>query len=218
MSEIINTYSQKNPWKVIPMERSEFYSEEVSRSRNGLTPERYIEVIHIFLFNEHGELIIQKRSKEKNHNPNLLDKSIGWHVQHGDAPNLSSMIETIQELQTPSIVLNTQSDFLRTYAVLKDYISTSAVLQYIDTRDSISLKVIGKEIVPIWNRIHTYFGIYGWRVKNIDKEAKWILYYSLEDLAEEIQDHPEIFTHDLSDALIRYSGAMNEFLLSIWLK
>lgn len=59
------------------MERSEFYSEEVSRSRNGLTPERYIEVIHIFLFNEHGELIIQKRSKEKNHNPNLLDKSIG---------------------------------------------------------------------------------------------------------------------------------------------
>lgn len=70
-------------------------------------------------------------------------------MQHGDAPNLSSMIETIQELQTPSIVLNTQSDFLRTYAVLKDYISTSAVLQYIDTRDSISLKVIGKEIVPI---------------------------------------------------------------------
>ncbi len=218
MSEIIHTYTVQNPWMMIPQDRNDFYAEEFVRWKNGWTPERYIEVVYIFLFNEHGELIIQKRSKEKTHNPNLLDKSVGWHVQYGDTPNLTAMIETIQELQTPSIVLHTPSDFLRTYEVLKNYITTSALLQYIDTRDSISQKIIGNEIVSIWNRIHTYFGIYGWRVKNVDKEAKWILYYSLEDLTEEIELHPEIFTYDLCDALIRYSGDMNQFLASVWLK
>lgn len=117
-------------------------------------------MVHIFLFNEHGELIVQKRSKEKQHNPNLLDKSIGGHVQNGDNPNLTAMIETIQELQTPSIVLNTESDFARTYSVLQEYITTSVILQYIDTLDILSRKVIDGKVVSIGNRVHTYFGIY----------------------------------------------------------
>ncbi len=218
MSEIINTYRLDNPGKVIPMSRASFYDEEISRSNRWLPPVKYIEVVHIFLFNEHGELIVQKRSKEKQHNPNLLDKSIGGHVQNGDNPNLTAMIETIQELQTPSIVLNTESDFARTYSVLQEYITTSVILQYIDTLDILSRKVIDGKVVSIGNRVHTYFGIYAWRVKNVDKEAKGILYYSLDDIREEISVQPEIFTHDLQVALVRYDERIKNFLLKLWLR
>jgi NUDIX domain len=105
MPEIINIHTRENPGKSTPYDRSLFYDEEILRSRSGLPVMRYVEVIHVFLFTESGELIVQKRSKEKRHNPNLQDKSIGGHVQYGDNPNLTAMIEAIQELQVPSIVL-----------------------------------------------------------------------------------------------------------------
>jgi isopentenyldiphosphate isomerase len=101
------------------------------------------------LLNEHGELIIQKRAKTKNHNPNLLDKSIGGHVQYGDSPNLTAMIETIQELQTPSIVLENRADFERTLDVLRAYTATTAVMQYIETIDFISSKYIQNKLISL---------------------------------------------------------------------
>ena len=70
------------------------------------------------MFNSYGEMIIQKRSFDKNHNPGLLDKSIGGHVQFGDTPDYTAMVETIQELQTPSIVLKNENDFVKTFHLL----------------------------------------------------------------------------------------------------
>jgi isopentenyldiphosphate isomerase len=35
-----------------------------------------VSIVDIILFNESGELIIQKRAKHKNHNPGLLDKTV----------------------------------------------------------------------------------------------------------------------------------------------
>jgi isopentenyldiphosphate isomerase len=212
MSELINIYTKGWSTKANSLDRATFYHEEIERAKQWLKPERYIEVVHIYLFNEHGELIIQKRSKEKAHNPKLLDKSIGGHIQSGDSPNLTAMIETIQELKTPSIVFENQAEFMRTYSVLKHYISTSALLEYIGTEDIISSKLLWWKIVPIGNRVHTYFGIYAGMVKNIDRESRWILYYSLEDLIEEMEENPGIFTNDLHDALTVYRNRMKEFL------
>lgn len=160
MSEIINIYTRENPGKSIPFERSLFYDEEIQRSKSGLPVVRYIEVVNIFLFTESGELIIQKRSKEKRHNANLLDKSIGGHVQNGDSPNLTAMIETIQELQVPSIVLGNNTDFMRTFSVLSKYINTSALLEYVSSEYMDSEKIFDGEKVTIGNLAHIYFGIY----------------------------------------------------------
>jgi hypothetical protein len=77
MSEIIKIFTKDAPHKSLPYERDVFYAEEFEQSQKGIEISRYIEVVFVFLFNEHGELIVQKRSKTKNHNPNLLDKSIG---------------------------------------------------------------------------------------------------------------------------------------------
>ena len=110
MAETVNTFLLKNPFELIPMDRKDFYDEQVSEYKENGEPTRAIEVVSILLFNSHGEMIIQKRSFDKNHNPGLLDKSIGGHIQSGDTADYTVMVETIQELQTPSIVLKDKND------------------------------------------------------------------------------------------------------------
>ncbi len=65
MPEMIKIYIRENPGKATPVERATFYREEIARSQAGLRVERFVEVIYVFIFTEVGELIIQKRSKEK---------------------------------------------------------------------------------------------------------------------------------------------------------
>jgi hypothetical protein len=79
------------------MDRDDFYAEQIALAESGKLTNKYVEVVNVFLFTEHGELIVQKRSREKKHNANLLDKSMGGHVRCGDTPSLTAMIETVQE-------------------------------------------------------------------------------------------------------------------------
>ncbi len=215
MSEIINTYSFAHQEQLIPMDRDEFYAEQIALAESGKPTNKYVEVVHAFLFTEHGELIIQKRSREKKHNSNLLDKSMGWHVRCWDTPSLTVMVETVQELQTPSIVLNTKIDFLKTYKMLEWYLTTTAILQYIATIDVIMERLIDKKTMHIGNRAHIFFWVYGGKVKNVDREAKGILYYSLDDLVEEMKEFPETFTQDMHFYIKNYLPAMREFLATI---
>lgn len=215
MSEIINTYSFAQQEQLIPMNRDVFYAEQIAYAESWKIPDKYVEVVNVFLFNEHGELIVQKRSRDKKHNPNLLDKSMGGHIKCGDTPSLTVMVETVQELQTPSIVLNTKIDFLKTYKTLEQYLSTTAILEYITTIDSVIPKIIQGKSVPIGNRTHVFFGIYGGKVKNVDREAKGILYYWLDDLLEEMRDFPETFTQDMHYYMSQYIEDMRDFLASV---
>ena len=41
--------------------------------------------VHVFLFNEQGEMLIQKRSADRTSSPSLLDCSISEHVQAGES-------------------------------------------------------------------------------------------------------------------------------------
>lgn len=215
MSEIINTYSLSHQEHLIPMDRDEFYAEQIALAEEWKWANKYVEVVHAFIFTEHGQLIIQKRSREKKHNPNLLDKSMGGHIRSGDTPSLTVMIETVQELQTPSIVLNNQADFLKVYKMLEWYLNTTAILQYIGTFDIITDRLIEKKMIHIGNRAHLFFWVYGGKVKNVDGEAKGILYYSLDDLLEEMRDFPDTFTQDLHFYVKNYLPAMREFLTTI---
>lgn len=139
------------------MERDDFYTEQIALAESGQPTNKYVEVVNVFLFTEHGELIVQKRSREKKHNPNLLDKSMGGHVKCGDTPSLTAMIETVQELQTPSIVLNNKIDFIKTYRTLETYLTTTAIIEYVSTIDVVLPKLINGKIVQVGNRTHIFF-------------------------------------------------------------
>ena len=82
MSEYINTYDLNEPYQVIPMERQSFYDEQIKIYRETGKPNKSVDVVNVILFNESGEMIVQKRASHKRHNPNLLDKSIGGHVNN----------------------------------------------------------------------------------------------------------------------------------------
>ncbi len=62
--------------------------------------------VHIFVFNQHGQLFLQKRSMQKDLNPGLWDTSAAGHVDAGEdydscAPReLSEELGVVTELQS----------------------------------------------------------------------------------------------------------------------
>ncbi|MCX6757362.1 MAG: NUDIX domain-containing protein [Candidatus Nomurabacteria bacterium] len=212
MSEIINTYSLDNPYNMIPMDRGEFYREQVEIFKKEGKATKAVEIVNILIFNSHGELIIQKRSFNKAHNAGLLDKSVGGHIKNGDTPDYTVMVETIQELQTPSIVLKDQEDFNKTYLLLKDYLETIAIISHLHTGLISPIKIVNNEKIPIANKVHIYMGVYDGRIRPVDREAKGILFYSLAELESEMQKTPEVFTDDLHLIMKQFKDEIKNFV------
>lgn len=212
MSETINTRKMNDLAHVIHMDRVKFYKDQIENYKSGKKPEFAVDIVDIFLFNEHGELFLQKRSKDKAHNAGLIDKSMGGHVQHGDSPEYTAMVETVQELQVPSIALNKKDEFEKTYRTLEKYLSTVAVLKPITKRAYIFNKLINGVEIPVANFVHLYFGVYGGPIKTVDREAVGILQYSLEDLEQELKQFPNTFTHDLMKLFAEHKEDLFEFV------
>jgi hypothetical protein len=122
------------------------------------------------------------------------------------------MIETVQELDVPSFVVQHNDSFERYYALLQPYLSTIALLKFIDCKTHVLMNKFDGELLPISKRNHLYFGFYNGKAKNNDKEAKGILYYQLDELLAEIEENPTAFTHDLVFFLTRYKNEVAEFL------
>lgn len=54
--------------------------------------------VHVWLCNEHGELLLQKRAPDKDSNPNLWDVSAAGHISAGDTSLRAALRETREEL------------------------------------------------------------------------------------------------------------------------
>lgn len=212
MSEIINSYPIDNPNKLLPMDRKKFYEQQVEAFKKDGHPSYSVEVINVFLFNESWEIILQKRSNKKTHNPNILDKAVGWHIVNGDSADFTVMLETVQELQVPSIVLRSRSDFLKTYSLLKDYINSTSIIEHLTTDIFHLSKNINKEKIIIANKTHLYMWVYGWSIKNVDKEAKWVLFYDIDELFEEFEQFPDLFTEDIKFYFKKYEVDIRNFI------
>jgi isopentenyldiphosphate isomerase len=215
MPEIVNTYLLNDPDTAIPMNREEFYAEQVQEYKRTGKPSRAVDIIDIFIFNSEKELLLQKRSYNKAHNPGLLDKSIGGHVRYGDSTDFTVMVETVQELQTPSIVLRNQTDFKKTTDLLSPYLDTIAIIKHSESKILTLNKVINNEIIPIANKVHLYFGIYDGRTRPVDRESKGVLYYTLGELKTEMEKLPTGFTHDLHVFLTEFQDDISAFLATL---
>ena len=215
MSEIVNTYLIDNPEVLIPMKRSEFYDEQIKVFKETGKPTRAVDVIHVLIFNSDGEIMIQKRSDNKNHNPGMFDKTIGGHVTHGNKYDYTVMVETVQELQTPSIVLRDFEEFKKTCELLSDYTETIAIINHGNTGIHNLPKILGGERIDILNRTHLYFGVYDGRTRPVDKESQGVLYYKYDKLLEDMKKNPYFYTEDLHFILEKNQKAIREFISSI---
>ncbi len=213
MSEQIVAWflGNKHKWSV-SYDRKKFYEEQTTQFKEDWTSTMAVSIVDILLFNETGELIIQKRAKHKNHNPWLMDKTVWGHVQYGDPIDYTVMVETVEELQCPSIVVKEDEDFEQRLHLLKDYTKTLAVISHVDTDTVPMKKELAGETITIANKVYLYFGVYGGRLKNVDREAMWILYYDLEDLKEEIAQYPDMFTYDLRYFVEHYESDITSFI------
>lgn len=209
--EIVNTYRIDEPETLAPMNRGKFYEEQIESFKKHNRPTRAVDIVGCLIFNPKGEVLLQKRSHSKNHNPGLIDKTLGGHIQYGDVPDYTVMVETIQELQTPSIVLRNKNDFEKTFDLLRGYLGTVSLIKYVDSDIHILPKIIKDERIDIANRLHFYIGVYNGRVKPSDGEAQGVLWYSLEDLEKEMARFPETFTDDIKIFMKRYANQIKEF-------
>ncbi|MFH1404841.1 MAG: hypothetical protein ABIH21_01960 [Patescibacteria group bacterium] len=209
------TYLLDDRESCIKMDRREFYKEQIDIFKKHGKPTRAIEIIHILMFNKFGELYIQKRADKSGHNAGLLDKSIGGHVQHGDPIDYTVMVETVQELQVPSIVLRSDIDFKKAFLLLHDYLNTVALLKHDDSLFRNYERDINGEKITIANKVHVFFGVYGGAVKTVDREARGVLLYTLEELGKEFEKFPDAFTQDLKLLIKEHGQHIQEFLKTI---
>lgn len=211
MSETIRTCPLNDLAAIIPMDRDEFYREQIKTYIKTGTPTLACELINVLMFNTRGQLILQKRSHDKFHNPGLIDKTIGGHVQYEDTVNHTVMVETVQELLTPSIVLNSKTDFTKAHTILNDYLETIALVRHIETDIFTIPKIIDGKEVDIANKSHIFFGAYDGRIKPADSEAQGVLFYTIEELEQEMKQFPMLFTYDLHIYLERFKDQLTEF-------
>ena len=55
-------------------------------------------VVHLHVFNSKGELLLQKRSANKDIQPNKWDTSVGGHVDYGEEIETALLRESAEEL------------------------------------------------------------------------------------------------------------------------
>ncbi len=212
MTEILTTYDLKDPHTQIPMDREKFYEEQLKVIEATGKSSHAVEIVGLLLFTKQGEIILQKRSGNKVHNPYLIDKAIGGHVRHGDSPLYTLMVETVQELRVPSIVLRNDDDFRKTYKLLQTYIDSIAIVKELDQGRWNLGRVINKKNYEMAHSVHLYVGVYGGSSRPSDQEASGILYYSLDNLKREMTEQPDNFTYDLHFYLKKYEKEIAEFL------
>ena len=189
--------------------RKQFYDEQFSDS-----PKNHfaVHVVAVFMITSSGEILLQKRSSDKRHNPRLIDKTLGGHITYGDDPDYTVMVETVQELLTPSIVLRNEEDFVKTHSLLKDYLNTVALIKFDEVREVELSRMVDGKSYPMTNVVHAYFGLYDGSTKPADKESAGMLYFKFDDLDKEIEATPEQFTDDLKTLFRIYKPALRSLL------
>ena len=214
MPETVRTYLLSNPYSVQEMDRDEFYDEQILVWKKDEKPTRAVETVAIFLFNEEGKLLIQKRSRSKRHNPKAFDKSVGGHMVSGNSLIESAFFELIQEMHVPSTVHVEERAFkkyLKELTGIDGALKHVAVVKFIDTGLHLLGRVIDGERYVIANKVNLFFGFYDGGVYPSDKESTGYAWTTLAELADDMSESSG-FTEDLAYFIKTYEKQIQEFL------
>jgi len=201
-----------NKSKAHPMDRKHFYDDQIEEFKKNGKPSLAVGIFDVMLFTEQKEIILQKRSHKKRHNAYLIDKTVGGHIQYGDSPFYTAMIECVQELRVPAVVLRQEEDFERTFGILSKSLESTAILELIDQNIYNIANIYDGEEIEIAKNIWMFIGVYGGAMKPVDREASGVLYYELDILEEEMKRMPELFTPDLHFMIKKYRKNIDSLL------
>lgn len=212
MSEYICGYDLDDKFRPREVDRKKFYDDQIEEYKKNGAPSMAVGAFYVLLVTEKGELILQKRSSKKRHNPFLIDKSVGGHVKYGDTVYYTAMLECVEELKVPAVVLKEDEDFHRTLESLAHSLESVAVLELVDHNIYTISTLFDKEPVDIAKNIWFFVGVYGGPIKPVDREASGVLYYKWDELMEEMKANPSIFTNDLHFIVKKYEKRIKKLI------
>ena len=79
-------------------DRKEFYKEIRQEFKEHGQITRKVKTIRLILMNSAGRIYTQKRSKLKEENQGMYDKTVGGHMVAGDSANMTVVKECAEEL------------------------------------------------------------------------------------------------------------------------
>ena len=78
---------------------------------------------HVFLFDENGDLLVQKRSADRIHSPSLLDCSVSEHVKAGESYQAAALRGLREEMGVTGITLTPLVKFRMNYGLNDNEVS-----------------------------------------------------------------------------------------------
>ncbi len=202
MAEFLEIFDLKGKFLEI-QERKKFHKEIETEFKKKGKISRKVKSIRILLMNSKGRVYLQKRSKLKDQNSGLYDKTIGGHTLKNESFELTVTRECAEELGFPAIVVS-EKEFSK--AIKTIHLETIGILKkadYFSTFQSVRIFKKGNQIVqPSITTI--YIGYYDGAIKFVDGESSGIETFSLKELEKEIKENPNKFTEDLKFMVKKY--------------
>ena len=202
MKELLEIYDSNE--KLIKIEeREKFYSEvkEEFVSKGKISSQ--IKSIRLLLLNSQGRIYLQKRSKLKNENPGLYDKTIGGHVPKGYTWEMAVIRECSEELGFPAAVLTPEEFNEAVKTTDLSVIGLFKKIDYISNFESTRITKEGKKFVQPFMATF-YLGYYDGSIRFADGESSGIEVFSLEELKDDINNNPNKFTIDIQFMINKY--------------
>ena len=191
-------------------ERKQFYSEIKEEFKTKGKISRQVKTIRLMLMNSSGRIYLQKRSKLKNENPGLYDKTVGGHVIKGDSYTLTVIKECAEELGFPASILSNEEFDKAKLVTNLEIIDIFKQIDELSVFESTRIDRQGNKFIqPYLTTI--YVGYYDGAIRFVDGESSGIEVFSLDELKQELHDHPEKFTQDIHFMIDKYE----EFLVPI---
>ena len=202
MGEKLEVYDLKG--KLIGVEdRKKFYSEIKEEFNKKGKVSKKVKTIKLILMNSSGRIYLQKRSKIKDENSGLYDKTVGGHVSEGDSVDMATVRECAEELGFPASILSNK-EFER--AVRVTDLGVVGVFRKIEEVDSFeSVRVVGAGKMFVQPQIvSVYFGYYDGAIRFVDGESSGVEVFSLDELKGEMKENPDKFTEDIKFMIKKY--------------
>ena len=195
MAELLEIYDLKGkPLKA--QERNKFYAEIKKEYAAKGKISKQVKAVRILIQNSKGRIYLQKRSRLKNENPELYDKTVGGHVQKDDTWDTTTIRECAEELGFPASILSEEEYEKAIHTTNLSIVSILKKVDYIPNFQSVRITKNKKKFIqPFITTI--YIGYYDGPMKFIDGESSGIETFSLDELKDEIKTNPDKFTEDL---------------------
>ena len=154
---------------------------------------RQVQTIKVILMNRNGGIYVTKRSRFKNQNSLLYDKTIGANIKHDESKEYTLLKECSEEMGFPAAILS-EKEF---NAALKETdLETTGIFKEIATHNNFMSERVHKDgNTYVFPQIATiYVGVYDGRVKFRDGETSGVELYYPNEIEQELLENPDKYT------------------------